>query len=445
MKLCWKDRIIACCIILLFLIFCSIIGKAVIAKVIVKNWGVSNTVTDFIMEGEDTLVEHPKVFIDWKKLYPFDQEEKISIHEKIENKINRSSSPGERLSGWVRKNLWGYWSLIETARRADQYIGWDLYQQEGQYIKSFGNGYLSHIWPRSDMNPKVMAVTEFYQFCQEQNIPFLFVQAPIKISRDLEQQDPKLNGYANRNADDLVQGVKEQGISVLDIRDIIENEEIDSFSLFFKTDHHWKPQAAMWAAGLIAETLHEFPGVNLSYDSYLLKPQEYEEVIYPQIFLGSQGRVWTLGRVEPDDISLFFPKRKTDFICMIPERNINFHGDFSIVYDMSQVQGKDYYHKSAYHAYGYGDEPLIHIENHNQNKNDIKMLIVKDSFGDAMVPFLAMVVKQIDAIDLRHFTGSLQNFIKKHRPDVVLVLYDPSVESSNQINWSSHTDLFDFR
>lgn len=443
MKLCWKDRIIACCIVLLYVIAFAILGKAFVAKVIVKHCGISNAITDFVMEGEDKQTESRKVAIDWKKLYPFEQEEEVSFQEKIEHKLNDSSKPEKRLTEWIRKNLWGYWDLVEKARLFDRYMGWNLYRQDGAEIKMFEDGYLVHAWPQSNMEAKIVAVINFYQFCQEQNIPLLFVQAPAKIDRGLEQQNQELNGYANENADKLLIGLRKHGIHVLDIRNEIEKRGMNIESLFFKTDHHWKPQTALWATGLIVQTLQKISQVHLLDEKQFLSSDMYEEKVYSDNFLGSSGRTVTLARARPENISLFFPKENTDFTYVIPELGLNKRGEFSEMYDMTQVRAGDFYNKNSYAAYGYGDKAYIHIENHKQTSNK-KILLIKDSFGDAIGPFLAMNTTYLDIIDLRAFNGSLQSFIKENKPDVIIILYSANVESAIR-PWGIHGDPFDFR
>lgn len=76
--------------------------------------------------------------------------------------------------------------------------------------------------------------------------------------------------------------------------------------------------------------------------------------------------------------------------------------------------------------------------------NNGKILLIHDSFGDCVISFLALGVKYGEALDLRHFTGSVQEYIKQTEPDVVLVLYIPNVIPES-IDWTTHGDLFDFR
>lgn len=441
----WRNWIVGSCVVILVFMMSAILVRVCIVQ-LVRYCGVSNSITDFVLD--DYRPSAGKRGINWSEKYPF-QTENMETGEATNDALllfqNKVKAVEKKIGEWSSTNLWGYQHFIEMKAAYEHDLQWNLYRQEGAAIKILERGYLSHIYPRGNTKEQADSLINFYQFCQSQNIPFLFVQAPQKIDRAMERSRPELESFANRNADDIVDRLRIEQVPVLDIRDIIEQKKIDNLSLFFKTDHHWRPQTAMWAADLIARTLQERPDINLHYDPRLLSPESYGETVYYRNFLGSQGRVLTLSRVEPEDISLFFPKMETDFTYIIPDRSLHLRGDFSVMYDMKQVREGDCYHKNSYAAYSYGDEAFIHIHNHKQKINDKHVLLVKNSFGDAVEPFLAMAVAQMDVIDLRAFTGSLQTFIEQTHPDVIIVLYDPCVEGGEHINWSSHTDLFDFR
>ena len=60
-----------------------------------------------------------------------------------------------------------------------------------------------------------------------------------------------------------------------------------------------------------------------------------------------------------------------------------------------------------------------------------------------MAPLLSLGIRNLMTLDVRHFTGSVKNYIAVHKPDVVIVMYTGSLSGS--IDWSSHKDEFDFR
>jgi hypothetical protein len=80
---------------------------------------------------------------------------------------------------------------------------------------------------------------------------------------------------------------------------------------------------------------------------------------------------------------------------------------------------------SPYGAYLYGDNPLVIIHNNFLYDNK-RILFIKDSFVMCVAPFLALGVEYIETIDLRNFTGSVKTYIKQNKPDMVIVMYNPS-------------------
>jgi LmbE family N-acetylglucosaminyl deacetylase len=53
------------------------------------------------------------------------------------------------------------------------------------------------------------------------------------------------------------------------------------------------------------------------------------------------------------------------------------------------------------------------------------------------------MTKQLDILDLRHFTGSLRSYITETKPDMVIVLYNPNAIAAP--DYATHTSMFDFR
>lgn len=443
-----RELVVGCCLVILFCIMCTILGRVFITQILVKRMGVNNYFTQIVIKG---IVDdrEKRVSIDWGKKYPFADskvmKQERNFYQKIQSKQKKIYNMESKIATWSGNYLVGYHWIIENKMKYDRTIDWEIYRQDGVLVKRIGSGNWSHICPKVDMTEKIDSLLSFEKFCKGENIPLLFVQAPNKISRGLEKSNSVLASACNANADEVVQALREKHISVLDLRDEIERLKIDNSTLFFKTDHHWKPETAFWAASLISERLHKMPEIELNYDTLLSAPQNFDKKIYKRNFLGSNGRALTLVRCEPEDISLFFPRTKTDFAISIPEIGIHERGDFSIMYDMSQVRAEDYYQKNSYATYAYGDRAYIRIVNHMQKENNLRILLVKDSFADAVEPFLALNVRSLDVIDLRAFTGSLRTFIQKNKPDIVIVLYNPSSESKKTIQWDSHTDPFDFR
>ena len=233
----------------------------------------------------------------------------------------------------------------------------------------------------------------------------------------------------------------EKGIDVLDLRARIREENLRHHELFYRTDHHWLTTTGIWAAKEILDycnTRYHFQA-----ETERLLPEQFVQKVYPEWFLGSQGKKVTLARTEPDDFTLLYPKYPTLFHFIVPAAGVDETSDYSVVYDMTEITVKDYYGKNPYSGCGYGEQPLVRIQN-LENADNRRVLVLRDSFGDCLIPGLALCEREIDALDLRLFSGSVISYVEQNKPDLVVVLYS-AASIGGAVNYHSHRDMFDFR
>ncbi|MCI2034536.1 MAG: DHHW family protein, partial [Oscillospiraceae bacterium] len=270
------------------------------------------------------------------------------------------------------------------------------------------------------------------QYCSEAGIRFLYVQPPAKVSKyDPEIPDGAEN-YENQNYDALLGELQKLGIPALDLRAQIDAENLDHYSLFYRTDHHWKVESALWACGEIAERLNTIYSCGL--DVTKTDKNLYRTKIYRDWFLGSAGRRVSLGCAKPEDFSILLPNFKTALNIRVPNAEINKTGKFEdVIYNKQVLETKDYYNLSCYESQLYGNQPLTQIKN-EENPGGPKILVLGDSFSLAMVPYLSLTAGETDLIDFRqdqgNFSGSIQTYIDQMKPDVVLLAYEPGASYS---------------
>lgn len=241
----------------------------------------------------------------------------------------------------------------------------------------------------------------------------------------------------------LLQGLQEHNVDVLDLRQELYKDMGNEgwHKAFFRTDHHWQPLTALWAARKLAAKLQADYDVDVNFEHF--GEENYNVVHYENYFLGSQGKKVTLAKTTADDFDLYYPKFPTDVHIDISSLGIDERGDFTVMYDLRQVERRDFYNLSPYSAYGYGDQAEIKIHNFkNEYLRDKKVLVIRDSMLDSVLPFLAMGLKDFTLLDVRHFTGSVRRYVEKFKPDIVVVMYKPSYAP---IDWHEHKDKFDLR
>jgi hypothetical protein len=88
-------------------------------------------------------------------------------------------------------------------------------------------------------------------------------------------------------------------------------------------------------------------------------------------------------------------------------------------YDADKLLEKDKY---AYFFGGNYGEVVIESENNTSRK----LLVIKDSFANCFVPFLAEDYDAVYMVDLRYYNQNMQEYISNNGITDVLVLYNVS-------------------
>ena len=277
------------------------------------------------------------------------------------------------------------------------------------------------------------ATADFARALGELGIPYLYLCAPQKLQRGVQLLPEPLAESGNASADAFLAELERQGTDYLDLRPLFESNGIYA-SWFFRTDHHWKPEAAFFAwqelAGVLADR-YGFPA-----DPALTDPASWQTEVLEDFFLGSQGkRVGSLyGGV--DDFPLYIPRFDTDLTYACPSYGFTRTGAFETsVCFPERVAERDWFNGNPYTYYAGGDYPLATITNHN-NPDGPRIVLLRDSFACALTPFLALSCSELVTIDLRYFDGELLETVGSYDPDLVLTLYTAST--------TGQTALFDY-
>lgn len=298
-------------------------------------------------------------------------------------------------------------------------------------VVKLNNSYLSWAYKYVDMTSQINDTLKFNSFLNENNIDFLMIQMPFKIDKNDSKLPNGIVDYSNKIADEFTNALKNNSIDVLDLRDEIHKQNLNHYELFFKTDHHWKPEAALWASKVTADYL--------GLDSSIYEAQNYDTKVYKNWFLGSQGKRVGPLYCEVDDISLITPKFPTNFTFKLPHKNISRTGEFKdVMFDYSLINNKDLFNLNPYAAYTGGDFPLNIIIN-NDNSDEKNVLLIRDSFSCTFAPFLSLSTKSLHIIDLRYYDNNLKNYITNNNIDLVIMAYNPSayqdsIKKFNKLN-----------
>ena len=162
---------------------------------------------------------------------------------------------------------------------------------------------------------------------------------------------------------------------------------------FFRTDHHWTMLGAYFAYLAFAETAGFEPITIENYTEYKIEG-----------FIGSLA-VGTRNRNilnHPDTIYFYRLDYELDM--------------FILPYDLSDI---------SYHVFFGGDHAFFYFT--TSNKNGRNLVVVKDSFANALVPWIAPHYERIVMIDPRQFTGSVSEVVSQlENVDVLFINYLPA-------------------
>ena len=87
------------------------------------------------------------------------------------------------------------------------------------------------------------------------------------------------------------------------------------------------------------------------------------------------------------------------------------------LYDCSYLEQKD-----KYSAFLGGNQPLCVIKNENKPDGG-KLLLIRDSYSDALAPFLAQSFSEVHLLDLRYYRASAARYAEENGIDHIAVLY----------------------
>ncbi|NLM11147.1 MAG: hypothetical protein GX213_10335 [Clostridiaceae bacterium] len=170
--------------------------------------------------------------------------------------------------------------------------------------------------------------------------------------------------------------------------------------IYFRTDHHWTALGAYYAYTAFADSA--------GFDAVSLDRYETENI---ENYLGSMYDMTSSStlRKNPDTITVYKPFVKSEY-------NVWYEGPVKLkVIDMYHAT-----QKNKYRVFISGDRPLGIIK--TEVSNGKKILIIKDSYGNAMVPFLLPHYEEIYVVDPRQYGKNIFNLIQDNEIQEVLFL-----------------------
>ena len=166
-------------------------------------------------------------------------------------------------------------------------------------------------------------------------------------------------------------------------------------TIYTRTDHHWMSLGAYYAAKEFADAART-SFLDISQYERKVKP-DYVGTLYT--FSGNNADLLN----DPEDFIYYVPKNK-NYTAEYYDQAFNFVYEGDMFVDIQMTS-------EYYSTFISGDAYSVKIS--TGTKNGRRCMVVKDSYGDAFVPFLTGSFEEIYVVDMRYFECNLVNFCEE--------------------------------
>lgn len=215
--------------------------------------------------------------------------------------------------------------------------------------------------------------------------------APTAVSYYLPEEYANYTASETENIDNINSYLN--GVKPVDVYNALKPHTAEA--IYARTDHHWLPLGAYYAAEAFAKVA-DVPFASLSdYDTATKKD-----------YVGSMY-TYTESAVlldNPEEFTYYIPKNKY--------KTTYYSTSFTDPTEGDLLMNLDGYDNSMYYlVFMGGDDKITHVE--TDCKNGRTLVIFKDSYGNALVPCLTSSFENIYVCDMRYFELNAIDFCKQ--------------------------------
>lgn len=278
---------------------------------------------------------------------------------------------------------------------------------KGLYVKD-GAAYSIYYFSKKSVQQYVKAINK----CAEEvkgTATVYSMLVPNNSGAMLTEQELKdLGGSDQAQAIKYFDSLYNDDVVPVNVMDTLR--EHNSEYIFFRTDHHWTQLGAYYAYLCYCQAAGLVPVDINSLETQTFKP-----------FLGSfyQQLNNSAMKNNPDYVQTYIPASTNDLRYKKKGKTKWTKG--KVIQDVT-----GWNENSLYSTFVAGDEPLTRIVNPDKTDKS-SVLVVKDSFGNAFIPWLVDNYQYVYVIDFRYYEGSIPEFVDENNVQNVIFLNNISM------------------
>ena len=188
--------------------------------------------------------------------------------------------------------------------------------------------------------------------------------------------------------------------SVVDFRNALAAHADEP--IFYRTDHHWTTLGAFYGANALLEALGKEP----------LKENNFTQETASDSFNGTLYSQSGIHWLTPDTMEFWVAEEGLSVTSLRTGKE-----EPAALYDRTYLEKKD-----KYSAFLGGNQPLCVIKNENVADGS-KLLLVRDSYSDALAPFLAQRFSEVHLLDLRYYRAPVSAYAAENGIGDIAVVY----------------------
>ena len=286
-----------------------------------------------------------------------------------------------------------------------------LGQREMNGITKLNNGHLFS--PQGKMKDEEIQasaneVIKYAEFCKNNRKEFLYVQPILKVDEGNKQLPIGVEDYSNENIDDFLMYLREAGINVIDIREMMKNDGMDMYDYTYITDHHWTTEGCFYSFVQITKWIDENMGV--SANPLVTDLDNYNIQVYPKWHLGSYGQRVGQYFAGADDYDLIIPNFDVSFV----DGEGNAHSFYESVVDTSVFENRN---STSRYTYDHATHCPSGVAT---TSTQFKALFVTDSYATAMAPYLKLAYS--DYFYQYYPQGFSADYVTQTDPEIVILM-----------------------
>ena len=233
-------------------------------------------------------------------------------------------------------------------------------------------------------------VSAIQLFAKRTSLPFYFMPVPSGAQEQQDKLPFSASSHDQHEEFNMIKAGAGQNTKVIDLFDALSDRTGNDY--YYKTDHHWN-------------TFGAYKGYEALIKAMNMKATPQSDFDFKEVsnsFLGTLYSKAILTTQAPDVLYLPVYKKQAAFTQKTGKQQ------------RTGLFWKEYLEKKDKYSVFLGGNHSVDVVKNSAVDNSKKLLIIKDSYANSMVPFLATNFQEIHIIDLRYYNQDIYEYIQQN-------------------------------